>query len=732
MANIQHTWAKIALPDPSTYYGGYKEPRLLSVSGIKRALSDRLGNFETASFDFLISDHDRLIRGKLAHLTQKWLQNKTVIARMISDEDRRALLIPRTVAIGKIRDFQPLSPFQFKFTCEDYLATFTGIGNKDNQIPKRTVTLADFPNAPDDKGTSGSAATVGKTYTTPHPSIPIPPCPGYVQLSDEARNLNQTGTVSNGTYGLCDSRGWIMYDGDGNVIGEGWAGHSPPVTGDVTFASPDVAAVLEGGTGGSSSLVTVGLPIPIIYGDMSDQGIDGGVGRGQCEVVYVGIYDLADGNQYHKFVVAGHAVKAITGIYAEGGTTGVGTSPATSVGDLAATTAAGSGGPWIVPGYDAWEDMFGPGAALFEDINGRRYTVIYGKVGTRTADVAAGYYDATDRDATPLAVNVQGVEDVGDGTGTLITGGFAIYKHFLRNFLLGEYTTGNWPTTGPLWPETIVEVLDDASFDAAAAVCESRIDGGYTGAVLVGGGQEQASVRDWIQRFNQSLDCFVGMSRNFQFFVRVMDLTLGNIALARPYNQVNSMFGDSFNVRLEPIENVVSYSYSRDYALGSWRHDAIEVEDLESIAGIGERKPGALIEMWVTRNQAQADDVAQRRLLWAKEPPKVVSFKVDINLGLVTELGDLAAVTHVEGLSSVGWVNYPVWISRHELNPDDMSVTMEGYDVDRILSGSAILGDETVLPATWLSAGVSDQAYLYLCDEVTGTFSDGRPGRRLR
>lgn len=730
MANTIHSWAKIALPDPSTYYGGYKEPRLLTIGPIQRALSDRRGNFETASFDFTISDHDRLIRGKLAGLTSKWLTNKTVIARMISDEDRRALLVPRIVGIGKIRDFQPFSPLQFKFTCEDYLATYMGIGNKDNQIPKRVVTLEDFPAAPEDKGESGAAATVGKTYTTPHPSITIPPCPDYVQLSDEA--AIKIFVTSNGTYGLCDARGWIMYDGSGTFISEGWGGHNPPVPGDVVFASPDVAAACEGSSGGSTSLVTVGLPVPIIYGNMSDQGIDGGPGRGQCAAVYAGIYTLADGNQYHKFIVAGHAVKAITGIYTEGGTTGVGTSPATSVGDLAATTAAGTGGPWIVPGYDAWEDMFGPGAALFEDINGRRYTVVYGKVGTRTADVGAGYYDATDRDATPLAFNVEGVEDIGDGTGTLITDGFAIYKHFLRNFLLGDYASGNWPTTGPVWPETTVEVLDDASFDAASVVCGTRIDGGYTGAVIIGGGDEQASVRDWIQRFNQSLDCFVGMSRNFQFMCRVMDLSLGNLALARPYNQVNSMFGDSFNVKLEPIENVVTYSYSRDFALSSWRKDAIEFEDAESVAAIEERKPGQLIEMWLTRDQVQADDVAQRRLLWAKEPPKVVSFKADLNLGLVTELGDLAAVTHLEGLSSTGWTNYPVWISRHELNPDDMSVTMQGYDVDRIFSGSAILGNEAVLAATWTTAGVSDQAYLYLCDEVTGTFSDGRPGRRLR
>lgn len=88
------------------------------------------------------------------------------------------------------------------------------------------------------------------TFTTPHPSIPIPPSPGYVQLSDQAMALNATGHVSNGSYGLGFSRGWVMYDANGTFIGEGWAGHLPPLAGDVQFATQDVATNLENLAGG--------------------------------------------------------------------------------------------------------------------------------------------------------------------------------------------------------------------------------------------------------------------------------------------------------------------------------------------------------------------------------------------------------------------------------------------------------------------------------------------------
>ena len=98
---------------------------------------------------------------------------------------------------------------------------------------------------------------VAKTYTAPHFSIPIPPSPGYVQLSDEAADLNLTGTVSNGSYGLGFSRGWVMYDGAGGLVPEGWGilgtsgpPHIPRVAGDVVFATQDVATVLENLCGG--------------------------------------------------------------------------------------------------------------------------------------------------------------------------------------------------------------------------------------------------------------------------------------------------------------------------------------------------------------------------------------------------------------------------------------------------------------------------------------------------
>jgi len=725
MSITQYTWSKVDLPDPADYYGGYKQPRLLKSGQYMRALSDRRGEPEMSTFDFTVSDTDRLVRGLLAGATSRYIINKTVIVRTISDAGRRALEIPRTVAIGVIRDYEPLPELKFRFKCEDYAALFVGFGRDPKQIPKRTIAKTEFATAPEEAQEDGGVPPGAgiKTYTTPHASISIPPCPDYVQLSDQAAARNMFGDISNGTYGLCDTRGWIMYDGNGDYIGEGWGGHSPPVPGDVTFASPDVATVLEAAVGGEkSTLVTVGLGVPILYGDLTDVNTTGG---GQCSAIYVGSYSIS-GTMYHKFLIAGHAVKAITAIYTENGTTGVG--------DLtSATNGAGLGGPWIVPGYANWTSLIGTN--LYEDINGQRFTVIYGKVGHAPADVAAGFVDATDRETSIISCAVQGVETIGDGTGSLITDVFQQYKHFMINFGFGNYLTGPWATASPNWPDVTptVAVIEEDSFDRASAIAAIRFAGGYIGAGMFGGIEDRISLQDAIKQFNISGDVSSGFNFHSQFFISMYDDTYGSTLQQREFLQARDITEGNFSIKdsVAEWENKIVFSHTRLYMQKEWKSIEKSVEDALSIASYGETKASDELEFWFIRSQAQAEEVASRRLIRNKVPPRIVEFETTL-LGMNHDIGTFIGVTHSEGIGANGWQNQPVYITRHVFDSDKLSVTLTGYDVSRLVSGAALLGDENVQAATWTTALVNDRQYLYLCDEVTGLFSDGSPGKRLR
>ena len=98
--------APVDLPDPASYYHGYKAPTLLGAGRVRRALSDEAGQYEAQRFTVTLDDRDRRWRTYLgARDLTRLLLNRRVVCRMISDTGRRALLRPRTVAIGLVRSY---------------------------------------------------------------------------------------------------------------------------------------------------------------------------------------------------------------------------------------------------------------------------------------------------------------------------------------------------------------------------------------------------------------------------------------------------------------------------------------------------------------------------------------------------------------------------------------------------------------------------------------------------
>lgn len=998
-------YAKVDLPDPSTYYGGFKQARILSVGAIKRALSDRLGNYEAAQFSLTLSDWDRAIRGKLGSEASKWFLNRFVTLRMISDTSRRQQKLARVVGIGYLRDYAPISPLQFALTCEDYLAIFVGLGQNEKQVPKRTITRTDFDGCPEavigkpvpilygnlaDGGSSegpvtnvqasevqkgyavtglaGVAGTAGNlvagrqysikvtavgndgieydfsptvdvtppggggTTLVRDPTIPIPEMLGMGHLEGRPQGFPnyRWGLVtalkfSGGIWYESDPSGWgdvhgdqdpghigtsamlkldtvptrlrfyvfnvndfspngfhptlnpnppvgvagdpaspkvirfveadpttgIVYsaklggfadddyigpassswfgdqtgtgathymalfsDADGDnftaiaaascSISLSWTAWTPPAgvvlstyrvyysdggewryfdnaTAAVVLSSPTQGVVTSGGSyyyavtavfGGdqtvpsSEALGSYGVrktPTGVritwnplqgadsyyVYrrnlgggGDVTALynrrwAVNGGVGgltylvddlkdtgaevidgvpkaQGILPVTYVGDVQLG-GATWRRLLVCGHALKQITAVYQK------------NAGDdeFAQVTPGQYGVDFLAPGFPLWGTYFGTD---YLDVNGRRYTLIYarGPLGDAAAD-----------GTRPVRVNAKGIEDVGDGTGVLIEDGFSQYLHAMRNWILQDYQTGGWFATGPAWPDSFglgaTEVLDDASFTDASDLAKLRITGGYKGAFVMGANETQDTVRDWIQRFNLSLDAFAGFNRASQFFVTLIDTRSEILPDAQRFTQATDIFQGTFKVIDRPgdLENTVAYNFGRNYATGGWKYDTRSVSDQDSITNSLQEKKSQTIDLWLPPTSAQALDVASRRLLRTKETPRMVQFTTGLQ-ALNTELGDIIRVTHLEGIGGAGWVDRAVFLTRHELDPDRLTITLEGIDVDRLFAGNFVLGDETALAATWGSADATDRTYGYLCDETTELFGDGAAGKRLR
>lgn len=56
---------------------------------------------------------------------------------------------------------------------------------------------------------------------------------------------------------------------------------------------------------------------------------------------------------------------------------------------------------------------------------------------------------------------------------------------------------------------------------------------------------------------------------------------------------------------------------------------------------------------------------------------------------------------------------------------------IDGVDLQWAIRQACCLGDETLIALTWAAATQYDRMFCYLCDELTGLFADGEPGKAL-
>lgn len=788
-----YLWAPVDLVDDLDYYGGFKEARVIGFGDVTRGLSDEAGNYESTEFSFIVSDTDRAIRGLLDSAFAKLWQNRMVVIRMIDDASRRLKVIPYVLTRGIIRNFKPRGPLHFEFTAKDFLTSSLGAGNTEKEIPNRKVTREDFPKASSaafglpvpiiygrmtDKDERivtvsdivtndnvtyeivGAPGTTTYLYTVA--ALPPNP-PGFgIDPTNAAQDNDHRQEMTWGQVLLTDgpsAEEWVPGSRfvriKWNNVGEQqreawWAGGAHVPGGAVGGATSRVYGraattpqqLLMGlGTQAannawdddnrSSRAPSSNPPVNnVVYeGDPFAPGTQIKVDRGSGVIptLYVGARNIG-GTDWEEFLVAGHAIKSIDEWYCGG----VRQHPSTESVDF------------LIPGYAGY--IAAVGAATYRDFNGRRYTVLYAK-----GPKAERAIDGT----APITLNMQGIEFAGDGTGLLIDQLADIYKHFVVNFGFQAWETGAW-LNAPVWEqgldpaEEVRAQIDLPSFDTMRVVHQRRIEGGYPGGIMFGSPTSgTANLRDALARLNISCDSKSGFNRHSQFFVSIFDESITVLDDARLYTQKDDIIAAAFEIdnATDQIENSVHYVFSRRYAThfvqtstagfaaAEWLGDETQI-DQESIDKLRETRQGSRLDLWGVRDEAVALDIAQRRLLYYKEPPTPVKMTTTLK-GLSSELGDIIAVDSIEGGGPVGWVGRPLRIVRQITNPQRFTVAFEAVDAWRLYSTAFILGDDvagspTELPEFWTDANSAQRLRGYLCDETTKAFSTGEDGKRLR
>lgn len=395
----------------------------------------------------------------------------------------------------------------------------------------------------------------------------------------------------------------------------------------------------------------LGVVEPIVYGDVwySVGGTKGDDSGGFQDLYYlgdvvVGINDDITGigvNNYTfaVFLVAGHACKSIDNIYVDG-------VEHNAYANVVSVIGAGVDADIIgVPGMGNWSKI---SATDYIDVVGttgetRRYTLIYACIDSAgTNDYYKPDAICTDLKAGTkrLACDVQGIEDVGDGSGTLIDDGALALKHLCRNYVFPDadhtsgYLTGNWASSVATWADSTPRVLESTM--------------GSAGLLLSCVLNQSRTKRDTVASFLRHLSADGGWNRKQQFFLTYQNT---DTAPSGSLTETNDIL-EGFQWTEDPaaLFNVFPYGFGSIFRAGG-RSDILDSEQSPcvndvSLLDIKDRKECSRLSYeWTYWNGNVLS--LEKRVAQSNPAPRFLDVPIGLP-GLTTDLGDVVRVYHRE------------------------------------------------------------------------------------
>lgn len=422
----------------------------------------------------------------------------------------------------------------------------------------------------------------------------------------------------------------------------------------------------------------IGKPVPIGYGILSDEA-DGAAAKGVVPSYFVGTRTV-DGYPWDEYVLFGHAPSpgGVLGFFGE------------INGTRQKFDGTYEGIDFLWPGHPGWNAALGS-SDLYRDFNSNRYTVFYAR-GPRSLYAREG--------KIPFAINIGGVEDVGDGTGNCITSIARQALHFLINFVSQNWTSGAWlasPTVNGY------SRFETASFEAVRTRSAARMSTseGYLGAYLLGWDGGSITLRDVIRLWHEcGID--LGVNKDGQVMASMVSPAA---AAVRSVSDVTDTTRESFRARRrrDEIRNTLTYRYARRYVPAlpeptpaegdalpaqlrqsqvDWEVDNVSpTPDAASVAKYGTRALDLSLEL--VRDADTAADIAAMHQEVLAPGPIAVGYREGL-CGTNVDLGDNVELDHFEGLTASGYTDRTLRCEVHILDLDAFETEIEGLDVENL------------------------------------------------
>lgn len=420
----------------------------------------------------------------------------------------------------------------------------------------------------------------------------------------------------------------------------------------------------------------LGRAVPDIYGDYGDDQLWAVDARripiGINPVIDIGpaaeINGLGATGQERACLIAGHALAGIQSLF---GSNNHEDGPASVRLSLASAE-------FNLPGLNGWP--------LYHDITGldgtvERFAIMTG-IGPRM--------DAHVNGQVPITLNVCGTEDVGDGSGDVITNAVSQVQHFIQHKVLANYRTGNYGAV-PTFPSSSTPKVNITSFNTARDTINARVGGGYVHAFYIG---DQKATREHLADICVGSDLRPGINHHGQVLVVTLNDGASTSGLTT-FTYTSHIEASTFDIdpRIDAIVNVVEVTCGREAATGRHPWPATTLRNEASVTQHGERI-GSPLALNTTLIHAYAMDIAARKLQRMSQPLALVRFKVDLR-GLALALGQLIRVTHFAGIGSTGWTDRVLMVTKISTDPneDGFLCTIEAEDVHDMVGTTQMVID---------------------------------------
>lgn len=423
----------------------------------------------------------------------------------------------------------------------------------------------------------------------------------------------------------------------------------------------------------------IGKAVPVGYGVLSDESL-GLAAKGIVPAHFVGKRTV-DGFDWDEYVLFAHAPgSGVLGFFAD-------------IFGRTRCEAGMEGVDFLWPGFAGWNAATGS-TNTYRDYNGNRYTTVFAR-GPRS--------DAARDGRVPFTVNIGGIEDVGDGSGLVITSLARQVCHLLINWVLQTYTSGAW--LSPPLINGLYSALKTSTFEACKDRSEDRISGGHKGAFVLGWDLEPVTLSD-ISRIANDHGIAIGENKDGQLIGSMVD---PEAAAVRSVSDIHDTAEKSFSARRQRSEvaNTPIYRYGRVYvppvpeetpAEGEYLPSSLQVEQRDweydeqtltpnsaSVSKYGTRPLDRSFE-W-TRDAATAADLALLHQEILAPAPVDVRY-TDGVCGTNVELGNRVNLDHFEGPTASGYTARPIRAELLALDLDNLAVETHGLDMANLPGSS--------------------------------------------